>query len=146
MRVRELRLEYRPRPDLGRYDNRIPLKTPREAATFLLPIFEKETVEVFLAVFLTTKHTLIGFHEVSRGTLDSTPAHPREVFKAAILANSAAVIVAHNHPSGDPDPSPDDVALTEKLRLAGALIGIDLLDSMIVADGRYYSFKEGGRL
>jgi DNA repair protein RadC len=71
--------------------------------------------------------------------------HPREVFKAAILANAAGVIVAHNHPSGDPSPSPDDVALCARLRDAGTLIGIDLLDFVTIGQGRYCSFKEMGR-
>lgn len=146
MRVRELKIRYEPRPDLPAIDLRTSLKTPREAAAFLMPIFEKEPAEVFLAVFVTTKHSLIGFHEVSRGTLDATHAHPREIFRAAFLANAAGVILAHNHPSGDPTPSPDDVALTCRLRQAGEILGVEVLDHVIVAEDRYYSFKEGGRL
>jgi DNA repair protein RadC len=72
--------------------------------------------------------------------------HPREVFKAAILANSAAIIFGHNHPSGDPEPSPDDVALCTRLRHAGEIVGIDLLDFVIIGEGgRHCSFKEAGR-
>ena len=89
---------------------------------------------------------MIAFHEVSRGTLDTTLVHPREVFKAALLANSSAIILCHNHPSGDPCPSPDDVHLTRRLVDAGTLLGVDVLDHIIVGDGRYYSFKEAGRL
>jgi DNA repair protein RadC len=89
---------------------------------------------------------VIGYYEVSRGTLDSTLVHPREVFKAAILANAAAIILTHNHPSGDPTPSPDDLALTQRLVQAGQIIGIDVLDHVIVGDGRWTSFVELGRL
>lgn len=146
MLVRELKVTYRPRPDLPAIDQRTSLKTPREAAAFLLPILEREPTEVFVAVFLTTKHTLIGFQEVSRGTLDGTLAHPREIFRAAYVANAGGIILAHNHPSGDPSPSPDDAALTSRLKQAGDILGIEVLDHVIVAEDRYYSFKEGGRL
>ena len=146
MLVRELKIRYEPRLDLPTFDVRTSLTTPREAAAFLMPIFEKEPAEIFLAVSITTKHSLIGFHEVSRGTLDATHAHPREVFRAAFLANAAGIILAHNHPSGDPMPSPDDVTLTARLKNAGEILGVEVIDHVIVADGRYYSFKEGGRL
>jgi DNA repair protein RadC len=96
-------------------------------------------------MLLNTKHRVIATHELSRGTLDMCPVHPREVFKVALLANAAAVIVAHNHPSGDPTPSPDDVDLCGRLRQAAALIGIDLLDFLVIGDGCYHSFQEMGR-
>ena len=95
---------------------------------------------------LTTKHRVIAYHEVSRGILDSTLVHPREVFRAAILANAAGIVAGHNHPSGDPTPSPDDIALTRRLAAAGEVLGVPLLDHIIVGDGRYYSFKEVGCL
>jgi DNA repair protein RadC len=95
---------------------------------------------------LTTKHRVIAYHEVSRGTLDATLVHPREVFKVALLANAAAIILTHNHPSGDPSPSPDDVQLTRRLVEAGVLLGVEVLDHIIVGDGRYYSFQEVGGL
>jgi DNA repair protein RadC len=89
---------------------------------------------------------VIAYHEVSRGTLDATLVHPREVFKAALLSNAASIILTHNHPSGDPTPSPDDHQLTRRLVDAGRLIGVEVLDHIIVGDGRYFSFREGGRL
>lgn len=147
MRVRELRIEYRPRHDLPAFDARKVLKVPREAAEFLRPILEHEPVEVFVVVLLTTKLRVIAYHEVSRGTIDATHAHPREVYKAAILGNAATICVGHNHPSGDPLPSMDDVELTARLAQAGGLLGIDLLDHVIIGhDNRYYSFKEGARI
>ena len=95
---------------------------------------------------LSTKHRVIAYHEVSRGTLDSTLVHPREVFKAALLANAAAIVVSHNHPSGDPSPTMDDLEVTTRLVAAGEILGIVVLDHIVVGDGRYFSFKEAGRL
>jgi DNA repair protein RadC len=86
-------------------------------------------------------------HIVSVGTLSGAFVHPREVFKAAILGNAAAIILFHNHPSGDPDPSREDRELTLRLIQAGRILGIDVLDHVILGDeGRYYSFKEHGVL
>lgn len=139
--VRELQLVYTrsavgPSPQVGR---------PSDAAALLRVRLEHEPVEVCVVLLLNTKHRVIGLHEVGRGTLDSCLVHPREVFKAAIVANAAAVILGHNHPSGDSEPSPDDVALCARLRGAADILGIDLLDFVIVGDGRYCSFKESGR-
>jgi len=122
------------------------VSTPRECAAVLTTLLEDEPAEVFAILCLTTKHRVIAYHEVSRGTLDTTLVHPREVFKAALLANAAAIILAHNHPSGDPTPSGDDFALTRRLQHAGNLVGIEILDHVVVGDRRYVSFKEIGRL
>src|SRR5262249_38929327 len=102
-------------------------------------------VEVCLVLLLNTKHHLIAVHELGRGTLDSCPVHPRDVYKAALLVNAAGVILTHNHPSGDPTPSPDDVALCSRLRSAATIVGIDLVDFLIIGAGQYYSFTEVGR-
>jgi DNA repair protein RadC len=83
---------------------------------------------------------------VSTGSLDSTVAHPREVFREAIAGRAAAIVLFHNHPSGDPRPSADDVALTARLVDAGQVVGIDVLDHLVLADQRYYSFMEAGQL
>jgi DNA repair protein RadC len=111
-----------------------------------MTMLQDEPSEVFAILCVTTKYRVIAYHEVSRGTLDATLVHPREVFKVALLANAAAIILTHNHPSGDPSPSPDDVQLTRRLVDAGALLGVDVLDHIIIGDGRYHSFKEAGRL
>ncbi|HUQ98800.1 MAG TPA: DNA repair protein RadC [Gemmatimonadaceae bacterium] len=141
-RARELRLVY----SRGRNIDPLPqLSKPADAAALLMDRLEREPVEVCCLVLLNTKHHVIGIHELSRGTLDSCSVHPREVFKTAILANAAAVIVAHNHPSGDPTPSSDDISLCHRLRECADLIGVELLDFLIIGDGRYYSFKESGR-
>ena len=122
------------------------LSTPAASAVALAALLQDEPGEVFAILCLSTKHRVIAYHEVSRGTLDATLVHPREVFKAALLANAAAIIVTHNHPSGDPSPSPDDMALTRRLVDSGKLIGVDVLDHIVIGDGRYVSFREQGWL
>ncbi len=105
----------------------------------------RETVrfpEVFGILCLSTKHRVIAYHEVGRGTLDSVLVHPREVFKAALLANAAGIIAAHVHPSGDPTPSADDVEVTGRLAAAGDILGVPVLDHIIIGDGRYYREDE----
>lgn len=87
--------------------------------------------ERFYVLFLDTKLSLIGVQEVSRGTLDQTSVHPREVFKAAILANASSIAIAHNHPSGETWPSKEDLAVTARLFEAGKLLGIDVVDHII---------------
>ena len=141
-RVRELRIVYAPVNDAGPL---FQVGRPADAAALLRDRLEQESVEVCLVLVLDTRHRVRGVHQVGRGTLDSCLVHPRDVFKAAVLANAAAVIVAHNHPSGDPTPSPDDVALCERLRHAAAILGIGLLDFVVIGDGTYYSFQEQGR-
>lgn len=147
MRVKELALVYRTRLDLPAFDAYQSLAAPREVASFLIPILEHEATEVFGILCLSTKHHFIAWHEVSRGSLDIAHVHPREVFKAALLVNAACIVGAHNHPSGDPVPSPDDLALTHRLVAAGELMGVPLIDHIVVGhDGRYFSFKETGGL
>lgn len=120
--------------------------TPADAADLVRPILEGADREHFLAVCLDTKNRVNAIHTVSVGTLNSSPVHPREVFKAAILSNSAAVILAHNHPSGDPQPSRDDVEITRRLAECGKILGIQVLDHVVLGDGCYVSFRERGLL
>ena len=120
--------------------------TPRDVAGYLLPQFGSRQVEQFGVMMLDTKHRLLRTSVVSIGTLDSSPAHPREIFREATSACAAAVVLFHNHPSGDPTPSRDDVDLTHRLVQAGEIMGIDVIDHMILADTRYFSFREAGRL
>ncbi len=146
--LRELKIRYAVKADaegqpilIGRT-----VSTPAASAAALTALLQHEPGEVFAILCLSTKHRVIAYHEVSRGTLDATLVHPREVFKAALLANAAAIVLAHNHPSGDPAPSPDDMALTRRLVDAGKLIGVDVLDHIVIGDGRYVSFRERGWL
>ena len=102
--------------------------------------------EVFILITLNTKNIVTGYFEVHRGTINSSLVHPREVFKRALLNNARYIMVAHNHPSGDPNPSKEDIQITERLKEAGNLLGINLLDHIIVGDDKYISFKEKGVL
>jgi DNA repair protein RadC len=146
--LRELTIRYTFKSDaagepivVGRY-----VSTPADSAALFTTMLQDEATEVFAILCLSTKHRVLAYYEVSRGCLDSTLVHPREVFKAAILANAASIVLAHNHPSGDPAPSPDDMALTRRLVEAGRLIGVDVLDHIVIGDGRYVSFRERGWL
>lgn len=146
MRLRELRVTYAPLDGAPR-GPRPRLNTPRAAADIIRPLLECETVEVFGLLLLNTKHEPLAWHVLSRGCLDSTLVHPRDVIKVACVANAAALVVAHNHPSGDPTPSTADVMLTQRLQAALSLVGIDLLDSMVIGDaGCYHSLRESGGL
>jgi DNA repair protein RadC len=115
--LRELTIRYAVKQDHAGQPIAIghALTTPRAAADLLLPLLSDEASEVFVILLLSTKHRVLAYHEVSRGTLDGTLVHPREVFKAALLANAAAVVLAHVHPSGDPSPSREDLDLTRRL-------------------------------
>src|ERR1051326_8466025 len=104
--------------------------------------FEQLDREVFVALLLDGKNQVLGFNIVSVGSLTAALVHPREVFKPAILANAAALILAHNHPSGDPEPSAEDKAITERLRNAADLMGIKILDHVVIGDGTFRSFAE----
>lgn len=100
--------------------------------------------ERFVAVYLDTRNRPIAVHDAHVGTCDSSPVHPREVFGPAVALAATSIVVAHNHPSGDPTPSAEDRAVTERLRQAGELLGIPLLDHLVLGDQRYFSFAEEG--
>jgi len=121
-----------------------PLTTSVIAATLLRPLFAELDREQFLVCGLDAKHRIIGINIVSIGSLTLAIVHPREVFKPLILMNAGAWICAHNHPSGDPIPSPEDRVLTSRLRQGADLLGITLLDHLILADERCYSFADQG--
>ena len=120
--------------------------SPRDVASLLFPLFAHEPAEVFSVLCLSVKHRIVGYAPISRGTLDSTVVHPRDVFRAAILSNAAALALVHNHPSGDPRPSPDDDLLTVRLVACGDLMGIEVVDHIIVGEQGYFSYREAGRL
>ena len=127
-------------------DHRKRLGSPREVASFLLPSYGARPVEQFGIVLLDTKHRVLKTALLSSGTLDASLVHPREVFRAAAGGGAAAIVLFHNHPSGDPTPSGDDVALTARLVEAGLVMGIEVVDHVILADAKYCSFKEMGRI
>ena len=123
------------------------IKTPTDAVGILQKYLSGTDRENFVVMMLDAKNQVIGINTVSIGSLSSAPVHPREVFKPAILSNTAGVILCHNHPSNDPTPSGDDRSLTERLTLAGELMGIPVLDHIIITETeKYYSFRENGGL
>lgn len=119
--------------------------SPRHLASLLLPPFGSGAVERFGIVLLDTRHRVIRTTVLSVGSLDSTVVHPREVFREAAASSASAIVLFHNHPSGDPTPSQDDLALTTRLVQAGEIMGIDVVDHLILADDRYVSLLEAGR-
>jgi DNA repair protein RadC len=123
---------------------RVQLTGPRSVAELLLPVYGNRPVEQFGVVLLDTKHRVMRTTVVTVGTLDASIVHPREIFREATAAGAAAIVVFHNHPSGDPEPSEDDVALTRRLMAAGVLMGIDVIDHVILANVGYCSMKEEG--
>lgn len=111
------------------------VRGPADVHHIARTILDDEPQEVFLAFYLDARHRVRGWREVSRGTLDASLIHPREVFQGALLANAASVILAHNHPSGDPSPSAEDRAVTRQLAKAGQTIGVPVLDHIVVGAG-----------
>ena len=116
----------------------------RMVYSYFAPRFKNLKKEVFLSLLLDTKNRLIKEVKVSEGTLTNSLIHPREAFREAIRESAAAVLFVHNHPSGDPEPSRDDIAVTERLKATGDIVGITVLDHVIIGDGTYVSLKEKG--
>ena len=129
---------------LARGAARLQIRNAGDAAAYLMPRFAGREVEQFGVVLLDMKHRVIRTAMLSTGTLNSTVVEPRDVYRPAVAAGAAAIVAFHNHPSGDPTPSPEDVDLTRRLAAAGLLMGIDLVDHLILGDRRFWSFKEGG--
>lgn len=105
-----------------------------------------EPVEVFCAIFLDNKNRMLCVQQIARGTLSSCLVHPREVFCAAVQLQSAAIITIHNHPSGDPEPSKEDIQITSRLKETGRILGIQLIDHIIIGDQNHFSFADQGLL
>lgn len=119
---------------------------PEEVAAYLMPRLRYATKEQFLVMMLDTKNRIIGVEIIAEGGLSNTTLHPRDVFRPAILQHASAIVVAHNHPSGDPSPSEEDTELTKQLFAAGQVLSMPMLDHVIIGDGAYYSFQEAGAL
>jgi DNA repair protein RadC len=144
--VRELRVHYRQRRVVGRLLPLERLVTPREAALAFGRLLRNEPVEVCGLFCLATSNQVLAYHELSRGTVDASLMHPRDILKVALLANATAVILGHNHPSGDPTPSADDIRVTQRVKSASDIIGVELVDHLVIAEDRYFSFKDSGLL
>ncbi len=121
-----------------------PLKCPQDVAGLLMEEMRYLKKEHMKLVLLNVKCNLISVEEISVGSLNASIVHPREVFNPAIRKSSASIIMVHNHPSGDPAPSSEDISITARIAEAGKLIGIELVDHIIIGDGKYISMKEKG--
>ena len=122
------------------------IRSPQDVFNMVQGFLADADREYFLILTLSTKNSIMGVNVVSIGSLNSSLVHPREVFKLAILSNAAAVILVHNHPSGDPSASNEDMEITRRLIEASKIIGIEILDHVVVGDGCWVSFKEKGNL
>lgn len=121
------------------------VRMAKDVVELMLRFLDESDREQFILLCLNTKNQPTAIHTVSIGSLDASIVHPREVFKAAILANASSIIVGHNHPSGDPIPSREDINVTHSLKQVGELIGIPVLDHVIVGtEGAFWSMKEKG--
>ena len=128
------------REDINSFDIMQPQKV-YEFATNVLKI-DVRPQEYLYAILINAKGGIIGINEVSRGNIYATVASPREIFRVGVMLPTYGIILVHNHPSGDPEPSQDDINLTKKANESGKILDIPLVDHIIVGDGNYYSFKE----
>jgi len=122
------------------------VSSPREAYAVLKPRIDDWTREHFLVVLLDARNGVVGIETVSVGSLSASIVHPREVFKPAIMASAASIVIGHNHPSGDPEPSPEDLAITRRLVDGGTLLGIELVDHIVFTARSFVSMKARGSL
>lgn len=122
------------------------ISKPEAAAKLLMKEMQDLNKEVFKVVLLNTKNAVLKIVDVSVGSLNSSIVHPREVFNEAIITHSASIIICHNHPSGDPTPSEEDIKITQRLAEGGKLLGIEIIDHIIIGHGVYVSLKEKGIL
>jgi DNA repair protein RadC len=135
-----LELSKRLETDVGEKPQPV-LKSPEDVAALMRGKLKGKKKEHFWVLCLDTRNRLINYKPVSIGSLDTSIVHPREVFKEAVSSSAASVIFVHNHPSGDPEPSKEDIELTKRLVKAGEIIGIDVLDHIVVCDKNYLSLK-----
>jgi DNA repair protein RadC len=122
----------------------VTIRSPENVADLMREELRYLQKEHFVCLFLNTKNHVIGQETLSMGSLNASIVHPREVFRAAIKRSSASIVCVHNHPSGDPTPSPEDIQLTHRLTEAGSIIGIEVLDHIIIGDHKFVSLKEQG--
>ena len=120
--------------------------SPHDAYLVFRDWMEPRDRECFAIALMDTRNRIIGLHIVSIGSLNASLVHPRECFKPAILANASAILLAHNHPSGDAAPSSEDLAITARLKQVGELLGIAVLDHLVIGDSTFVSMKERGQL
>lgn len=124
--------------------NRVTVKGPEDVAAYAMPVLRHEQRENFCIVLMNIKNQILSMPIISVGSLTSSIVHPREVFKAAVQGTAASIILVHNHPSGDPTPSREDISVTQRLVKVGQLMDIPVLDHVVIGDERYVSLKEQG--
>src|SRR3989304_5284049 len=137
LEVREIEYSYDKRPKISSMD---------DVVQMVKPMIADPNKEFFMALYLNTKNGVLKQEVISIGSLNSNIVHPREIFKTACMISASSIIVAHNHPSGDPSPSREDIEITKKLEEAGKMMGIELLDHVIIGHDRHYGFRESGQL
>jgi DNA repair protein RadC len=120
------------------------IRSPKDVAEYLMEEMRYLQKEHFVCLFLNTKNHILAKETISVGTLDASIVHPRDVFRSAINRNSSSVICAHNHPSGDPQPSQEDIKVTRRLVESGEIVGIEVLDHIVIGDRKFVSLKEQG--
>lgn len=125
-------------------EGRYTIRSPEDAAAYLMTDMASLTQEHFVALFLNVKNEILHKETIFIGSLNSSIVHPRELFREAVKRSAASIICAHNHPSGNPTPSPEDIEVTKRLTEAGAVMGIELLDHLIIGDHQFISLKEKG--
>ncbi|WP_241154419.1 RadC family protein [Staphylospora marina] len=125
-------------------EERFPVRTPEDAARYVMDELRFEQQELFVCLFLDTRYRVIDKKVIFKGSLNASIVHPREIFHEAIRHSAAAIICVHNHPSGDPAPSKEDLDVTVRILEAGRILGIELLDHLIIGDSSWYSMKEKG--
>ncbi|NTW06170.1 MAG: DNA repair protein RadC [Peptococcaceae bacterium] len=122
------------------------INRPQDAAAMVMEEMRHLDREHFCALLLNTKNKVLAKKTISIGTLNASVVHPRELFKTAIKKSASSIILIHNHPSGDPTPSREDIEVTQRLKNAGAIVGIEVLDHIIIGDNNFVSFKDKGML
>ena len=122
------------------------ISSPQDIGNVYMEELRYKKKEIFRVVLLNTKNVIIGSKDISEGSLNASIVHPREVFLEAIKKSANKMILMHNHPSGDPTPSSEDINITKRLISAGQIVGIEILDHVIIGDGSFYSFKENGQI
>lgn len=130
----------------ARPEDRFKARSGAHASVFAKKLIGDDDREVLLVLCLNTRHDVVSVQRVSVGVLNQTLINPREVFKGAILSNSAGIIIAHQHPSGDPQPSPEDIKITKELIEAGDILGIKVVDSLVIGYNEVISVQHGGYL
>jgi DNA repair protein RadC len=139
-------IEFGARVTLFSGEARPTIHDPRDVSNLLMADLRYAKKETLKSLLLNTKNQVLAIKTVSIGDLSSSIVHPREVFQDAVIASAASLIIAHNHPSGDPTPSAEDISVTRRLKEAGEILGIDLLDHIIIGDGIFVSLKERGKM